>query len=66
MTKGLSPNETWKINEAFLKQQLRAGKNVVLSHDPAKATGFYAREVAFLKDAGYTFKQENWVWKAVR
>lgn len=65
-TAGMSNDEIWKINESFLKQQIQQGKNIVLSHDPAKATGFYAREVEFMKSLGYQFKQENWVWKAVR
>ena len=65
-TKGMPESEIWKINESFLRQQISQGKQIVLSHDPAKATGFYAREVEYLKSLGYKFEQDNWVWKAVR
>jgi Flp pilus assembly pilin Flp len=66
VTKGLSRAETWKINEAFIRQQIQAGKQIILSHDPAKATGFFAQEVTYLEGLGYKFVKENWVWKAVR
>jgi hypothetical protein len=33
--------DAWKINEAFLRQQLKQGMKIILSHDPAKATGFF-------------------------
>ena len=66
LTKTLTPDELWKINEAFLDQQIRAGKQILLSHDPSTATGFYLREVQYLEDLGYRFVQENWIWKAVR
>jgi len=62
----LSRDELWKINESFLNQQLRAGKEVILSHDPSKATGFFLREVDYLKDLGYRFVQDGWVWRAVK
>jgi hypothetical protein len=33
----------------------------------ARAGSFFEREVTFLKDLGYTFKQRNkWTWEAVR
>jgi hypothetical protein len=62
----LSRAELWKINEAFLDQQLKAGKQFIFSHDPLKATGFFADEVAYLKQFGYTFVKDGWVWKAVK
>jgi hypothetical protein len=37
VTKGLSQDEIWRINETFLSQQLRQGKQVLFSHDPTKA-----------------------------
>lgn len=45
VTKGMTQAEKWEINEAFLRQQLSAGKQVILSHNPATATGFFAKEV---------------------
>jgi hypothetical protein len=65
-TRGLSQGEIWKINEAFLRQQIQAGKQVILSHNPATATGFFAKEVGYLEALGYRFVQEGWFWRAVR
>ena len=62
----LSRAELWKINEAFLDQQIKAGKQIIMSHNPAKATGFFADEVAYLRSLGYKFVQDGWVWKAVK
>ena len=66
VTKGLSQDEIWQINETFLRQQIQQGKQIILSHNPATATGFFAKEVGYLESLGYKFVQENWVWKAVR
>jgi len=66
LEKILSREELWKINESFLNQQLRAGKEVILSHDPSKASGFFLREVDYLKDLGYRFVRDGWVWRAVK
>ena len=66
VTKGMTQAEIWEINEAFLRQQLSAGKQVILSHNPATATGFFAKEVTYLEELGYRFVQEGWVWKAVK
>jgi RHS repeat-associated protein len=65
-TRGLSQGQIWKINEAFLRQQIRAGKDVILSHNPATATGFFAEEVNFLRNLGYKFVKDGWFWRAVR
>lgn len=35
--------DMWKINEAFLEQQIRAGKEIILSHDPSIAKFFSCR-----------------------
>ncbi len=59
-----SLDDMWPINEAFLDQQVRAGKEIILSHDPEKATGYFKREVNYLQDLGFKFEQDNWVWKA--
>ena len=66
VTKGLQREEIWKINEAFLRQQIGQGKKIILSHDPATATGFFADEVEYLERLGYRFVKNGWVWEAVR
>ncbi|MEO5913970.1 MAG: RHS repeat-associated core domain-containing protein [Luteolibacter sp.] len=66
VTRGLSQHEIWNINETFLRQQIQQGKQIILSHDPATATGFFALEVDFLEQMSYKFVEDNWVWKAVR
>ncbi len=69
VTKGLSQSQIWKINERFLVQQLGQGKRVLFSHNPmkAKAGSFYEREVNFMRELGYNFKQKNqWTWEATR
>jgi len=62
----MTPDEIWRINESFLDQQLKAGKQIILSHDPATASRFYLREVQYLEDLGYKFVQDGWVWRAVK
>ena len=66
VTKGMTDAQIWKINEPFLRQQLSAGKQVILSHNPATATGFFAKEVTYLEQLGYRFVQDGWVRKAVK
>jgi len=66
LSKMLTPDQLWEVNEAFLDQQIKAGKQIILSHDPLKATGFFLREVEYLEDIGYRFVQDGWVWKAIR
>ncbi|EDY16742.1 hypothetical protein CfE428DRAFT_5705 [Chthoniobacter flavus Ellin428] len=69
VTKGLSQNEIWMINETFLKQQIRQGKEILFSHDPqsARRGSFFEREVDFLRHLGYHFQLKNqWTWEAVR
>jgi hypothetical protein len=46
LTKTLNGEQLWKINKAFLEQQIRQGKQIIVSHDPAIATGFFKQEVA--------------------
>ena len=66
LSKTHTPDQIWRINETFLDHQLKAGKEIILSHNPAKATRFYLREVQYLEDLGYKFVQDGWVWKAVK
>jgi hypothetical protein len=62
----LTEGELWRINEAFLDQQLKLGKQIIFSHDPAKATGGFLNEVVYLERLGYEFVQDGWVWRAVK
>jgi len=64
LSKTLSDAELWKINEAFLRKQIKQGKQIILSHDPTKATGFFKNEVDFLSNF-YRFEKDGWVWKAI-
>lgn len=69
VTRGLSRSEIWKINEAFLTQQLKQGKRILFSHNPLEATpqSFFEQEVIFLKELGYRFRQVNqWTWEAFK
>ena len=64
LSKTLSDSELWKINEVFLRQQIKQGKQIILSHDPTTATGFFKNEVDFLGNF-YRFEKDGWVWKAI-
>ena len=69
VTKGLSQDEIWNINKAFLTQQVKQGKQILFSHNPLKARpqSFFEREVNFLQDLGYSFRQKNqWTWEAFK
>ena len=69
VTKGLSQDEIWRINETFLEQQLSQGKRVLFSHDPIKArkNSFFEKEVEYMKALGFKFVQKNqWTWEAVK
>ena len=56
----------WNVNQAFLQQQLDAGKSFILSHDPATATGYFLKEVNFLQNNGFQFIQDGPLWRAVQ
>lgn len=65
VTKGMTRDEIWKINESFLDQQLKQGKQILFSHDPlkAKSISFFEEEVKYLERLNYKFKQKNkWIW----
>lgn len=69
VTKGLTQDEIWNINESFLTQQLKQGKQILFSHDPlsARPRSFFEREVNFLQDLGFGFRQKNpWTWEAFK
>ena len=56
----------WKINKSFIRQQANANKTFILSHDPAQATGYFAKEVNCLREMGYHFVKIGSVWKAIK
>ena len=65
----------WRINEAFMDAQIKAGKSIRFSHDPLDvanthtATGkirFFGREVRHLDDNGYKFRKVGDYWEAYR
>ena len=56
----------WEINKKFLERQLQQGKSFYLSHDPMKASGYFQKEVNFLKDNGFKFIKDGEFWKAVK
>ncbi len=69
VTKGLSGDEIWRINETFLDQQLMQGKQILFSQNPleARPNSFFEKEVNYIQELGYKFKQKNqWTWEAVR
>jgi len=69
ITKGLSQDDIWRINETFLIQQLRQGKRILFSHNPLEARpgSFFKKEVSFLQELKYKFiKRNEWTWEAVR
>ena len=64
-----SSQEIWKINERFLDIQTSSGREIYLSHDPAKYIGgdsYYAKEIQYLIDNGYRFWKEGDIWHAIR
>ena len=53
---GVGDNGMWRINKAFLNQQIAAGKDFILSNDPSSDGGYYfAREVAYLTKKGIKY-----------
>lgn len=67
VSKKIGIDNMWNINKEFLNQQLKAGKNIVCSHDPWKATGYFQDEVLHLIDSGATdfVKVGTNLWKVV-
>ncbi len=64
-----SEDGIWKINERFLDIQTSSGREIYLSHNPEEyigKTGFYSRELQYLKDNGYQFVDEGGIWHAIR
>ena len=64
-----SREEIWKINERFLDIQTSSGREIYLSHNPSDYIGgdsYYAQELQYLLDNGYTFVKEGDIWHAIR
>ncbi|OCG78433.1 hypothetical protein A9G42_03195 [Gilliamella sp. Nev6-6] len=62
----LGEENMWKINEAFLEQQVALNKTVLLSHNPYTATGYFSQEVNFLIKLNYYFVKEKNYWRAIK
>lgn len=56
----------WQINKTFLIQQIKKGKEILLSHDPLKATGAYKKEIDLLIDKGFKFIKKGNIWEALK
>ena len=64
-----SSNEIWKINEKFLDIQTSSGRDIYLSHNPAKFLNdgsYYSKEIQSFIDNGYKFVKEGDIWHAIR
>ena len=53
---GVGKKGMWRINQAFLDQQIAAGKSFVLANNPITDGGYYfAKEVAYLAMKGVSY-----------
>ena len=69
LAKTHSRDEMWKVNEKFLDIEIASGRDIYLSHDPAKFSGdgsFFAKEIEYLRQHGYKFVKEGDLWHAVQ
>ena len=69
LAKTYSRDEMWKVNEKFLDIEIASGRDIYLSHDPAKFSGdgsFFAKEIEYLRQHGYKFVKEGDLWHAVQ
>ena len=66
VSKAVGNQNMWNINLKFIKNQISMGKNIICTHDPSTATGYYAKEIAYLSKEGYTFVKEGDVWRAIK
>jgi len=60
--------EMWRINKQFLDNQKALSREFYFSHDPDLATGFYKKEINYIKidlKAKEIIKIEDNLWKAV-
>ena len=63
-----SNKQIWKINKAFLDNQIQANNTIIFSHNPyfAGKGSFFEREVKYLKDQGFSFEKIGDYYHAVR
>ena len=63
-----SNRQMWKINKAFLDNQIQANNKIIFSHNPYNPIpeSFFEREVKYLKKNGYTFEMIGEYYHAVR
>ncbi len=63
-----SNNQIWKINKAFLDNQIQANNKIIFSHNPylAEKGSFFAREVKYLTNQGFSFEKIGDYYHAVR
>lgn len=63
-------DEMWKINKKYLDDQISMGKNFNLSHNPTPGSstysGFYQREIEYLKSNGYKIIKKGDYWSAFK
>ncbi len=62
----LGENNMWKINEAFLKQQIELDKTILLSHNPYMATGYYLEEVKYLIKLNHYFVKKGHIGEQLK
>jgi RHS repeat-associated protein len=59
----MNPGEVWAANEAWLNQQIEAGASFRLATPVTEAianpTSFFAKELKYLKDAGYKLSKDG-------
>lgn len=68
LSRKYSNKQIWKINKAFLDNQINANNKIIFSHDPYHTIpgSFFEREVNYLKKNGYTFEMIGDYYHAVR
>ncbi|WP_027088436.1 hypothetical protein [Cohnella panacarvi] len=65
-------DEIWRVNEKFIKEQISAGKEILLSNNPFEqylfddgSKRFFQRELDYLTVSGYIFSEtSDGMWKA--
>lgn len=61
--------EMWRINEAFLDQQVAQGKSFIFTANPvtARPDSYLYQEVNYLKNSGYTIQlADEGLYRAIK